>query len=199
MLARISAPDSRFVSERLRTVTLLSLSDDFDVPPANLPAMHAQLLRTVHASGLQTASPERRLVLSLQALLATPARINAPDSRLLAERLRTLTPLSPSDFDVPPAGLQAMLSQGRDTGAISAIGDGRHRPPSDAHFSTLSPIGALAQLAPALFGSPYLVISAMTSRSGSGARDGHAWAGASEGSMTHHVVYLSDFSITSII
>jgi hypothetical protein len=44
--------------------------------------------------------------------LAMPARISAPDSHFVAEwRIRTGTPVSPSDFDVLPVGLLAMLAR----------------------------------------------------------------------------------------
>jgi hypothetical protein len=50
-------------------------------------------------------------LVALQALLAMPARINAPDSRFAAERLRTPSLLPLSDVDVLPAGWQARLGQ----------------------------------------------------------------------------------------
>src|SRR5207247_78240 len=127
-------------------------------------------------------------------VLTTPARINAPDSRFVAERIRTVVLVTLLDFNVPTASLQAMPARGRDIAAIGAIRGGRHGPPSDAHFSTLLPIGALPQLAPAAFGSPYLAVSSMSSRCSSRVSNGHAWAGATEECMMCHVVHPGVFS-----
>ncbi len=128
-----------------------------------------------------------------------PTRISAPDSRFGAEGSRTVPRVSLLDFDVPPVGLQAMPSPGRDIGAIGAIPDSRHGAPSDALLSTLSPIGALPQLALASFGSPHLAVSPASLRCGLRARDGHARAGATRRFMKHHVVNHGDYSSTLII
>ncbi len=88
--ARINAPDSHLDASRgIRTVALFSIPG-FDAAPKPLQAMLARLFRTVRTSMLQAASLQMRRLPPPQALPAMPARISAPDSRFVAERIPTV-------------------------------------------------------------------------------------------------------------